>query len=153
MWFDLPLLGDTPRGVASGSATAWNAASLGFDTQWAADIQSLDQTYPGIDLVGVDINTLIQQIINTPGNDGLNLGATPPGGNPDNYLFSFDGLHPTSAADALIANFALTDFEASITPTNSVPEPTSLPLAFFGACLILVSAYRVKAGVRVRQNG
>ena len=82
LWFDLPLLGDTPRGVASGTAMAWNAASLAFDTQWAADIQSLDQTYPGIDLVGVDINTLIQQIISTPGNDGLNLGEHLPVGTP-----------------------------------------------------------------------
>jgi phospholipase/lecithinase/hemolysin len=148
LWFNLPLLGDTPSGIASGSAAALNAATVAFDAQWAADIQSLDHTYPGIDLVGVDINSLIGQILNTPGNDGFNLGATPPGGDPNNYLFSFDGFHPTSAADMLIANSALTDFEASLTPTNGVPEPTSLPLAVFGLCLILMAVYKTKRRIR-----
>lgn len=150
LWFNLPLLGDTPAGAASGSAAALNAASLAFDTQWAADIQSLDATYPGIDVVGVDLATLFQQILNTPGNYGFNVttpGMDVPGADPSDYLF-WDGMHPTSAGDALIASLAQSDFEASITPTSGVPEPASLPLALFGLCLVLIAAYKIKPRTR-----
>ncbi|HEX4810971.1 MAG TPA: SGNH/GDSL hydrolase family protein [Bryobacteraceae bacterium] len=146
LWFNLPLLGDTPAGVASGQAAALNTASIAFDTQWAADIQTLDKDYSGITLVGVDINALFQQILTTPGNDGFNVttpGIDVPGADPNNYLF-WDPLHPTSAADAFIADTALTDFDAAVTPASGVPEPSSAALALFGLGLALIIASSVK---------
>lgn len=123
LWFNLPLLGDTPRGKSLGVAesTALNLASLAFNAEWAQDIHALDQTDPGIVLVGVDIQALFNQIGNDPG------------------IFTFDGLHPTSAADAFIADLALNDFEAA------VPEPASAALALIGFCGLLAVAPKLKA--------
>lgn len=141
LWFNLPLLGNTPRGQASGESLALNAASLAFDTEWAHDIQTLDSTHPGIVLVGVNIETLFNSILSNPGQYGLNSGATPPGGDANDYLFSFDGLHPTSAGDALIADLAYSDFEAAIQPAGggTVPEPVSSALALLGMCGLLAA--------------
>jgi len=149
LWFNLPLLGNTPSGQASGDATALNAASTAFDAEWAKDIQTFDQTHPGIVLVGVDIEALFNNILNTPGHDGLNTGAEPMGADLNGYLFSWDGLHPTSDADSLIAATAFTDFEAAIQPSTSgtVPEPASAAFALLGSGALLV-AIRVRRPVR-----
>jgi outer membrane lipase/esterase len=140
LWFNLPLLGNTPRGEASGQSAALNTASAAFDGEWAKDIAALDNEFPGIVVVGVDIEMLFNNILNTPGHDGFNVGSTPPGANPNDYLFTFDGLHPTSAADALIADLALTDLQA-------VPEPAAAALALLGLCAFVASA-KLKAKYR-----
>lgn len=145
LWFNLPLLGNVPAGAAD--STALNAASAAFDAEWSKDIQNLDTTHPGIVLVGVDIETLFNNILNTPGHYGFNVGSTPPGGNPNDYLFSFDGFHPTSAADTLIADEAFTDFEAALPPTTgSTPEPASAGLAIFGLSGVLLAVMRKHRG-------
>jgi phospholipase/lecithinase/hemolysin len=144
LWFNLPLLGNVPAGA--GNSAALNAASSAFDTEWAKDLQTLHTTYPGIVLVGVDVETLFNTLLNTPGNLGFNPGATPPGANPNNYLFSFDGLHPTSAADTVIANLALTDLETALGPTAAVPEPANVALVALGlGASLLVWRRRRKA--------
>lgn len=145
LWLNLPLLGDTPRGQASGQATALNAASAAFDMQWGLDMQLLEQQYPGIVLVGVNVEGLVTDILANPSQYDINPGATPPGGNPNDYLFTFDGLHPTSEGDSLIADLALTDFEAAVTPApgSSVPEPASVALMSLGIFGLL--ALRLKA--------
>ncbi|HTW67055.1 MAG TPA: hypothetical protein VME17_20690, partial [Bryobacteraceae bacterium] len=133
-------------GQASGDAAALNAASGAFDAQWSTDLASLKTEFPGIVLVGVDIETLFNNILGNPSQYGLNPGATPPGGDPDNYLFTFDGLHPTTAGDALIADLALTDFEAATMPSGStVPEPTSTALALLGFSGLFVVIQKSKA--------
>jgi phospholipase/lecithinase/hemolysin len=139
LWFNLPLLGNTPRGQASGDAAALNAASTAFDTEWAMDVQNLDKTHPGIILVGVDIETLFNNILQNPGKYGItNTGSEPQGAALNGYLFSFDGLHPTSFADQFIADLALADFEAAVQPGGgTVPEPTSAALALLGIASVL----------------
>lgn len=138
LWFNLPLLGNTPAGQASGDSVALNAASALFNAEWAKDIQTLDTAHPGIVLVDVNIETLFNNILNDPSKYGLNPGSTPPGGDPNDYLFTFDGLHPTTEGDALIADLALTDFEAATMPSGStVPEPASSGLALLGMCGLL----------------
>jgi phospholipase/lecithinase/hemolysin len=137
LWFNLPLLGDTPRGQSLGpvAAGALNLASTTFDTDMAGDIKNLDQT--GIVVVRVDIETLFNDIVNVPGHDGFNLSPEPKGAALNGYLFSWDGLHPTSDADALIADLALTDFEA-------VPEPANAGLVLIGFCGLLAVARHLK---------
>src|SRR5581483_11517091 len=129
LWFNLPLLGEVPAGA--GDSAALNAASAAFNAEWQADITSLKASYPGIVLAGVDIGTLVSGLVNDPNHDGFQLGPEAPGADLNGYLFSWDGLHPTSDADSLIANLALTDFEAAIQPgtPTSVPEPASTALA------------------------
>lgn len=131
LWFNLPLLGNTPAGQASGDAAALNAASGAFDAEWAVDIQTLELKYPGITLVGVNIESLFNDILSNPGKYGLNPGSEPAGDALNGYLFSFDGFHPTSDADAVVSNTAFTDFENAIQPT-AVPEPVSSAFVLIG---------------------
>jgi phospholipase/lecithinase/hemolysin len=126
LWFNQPLLGDTPRGMASGQAAALNAASAAFDAQWSTDIASLETEFPGIVLVGVDIETLFNDIGDAPG------------------TFTFDGLHPTSAAHGLIADLAFNDFEAATTPSSNVPEPASVALMLIGVGCALATRLKTK---------
>lgn len=144
LWFNLPLLGNTPSGQASGDASALNAASAAFDAEWAKDIQNLDASHPGILLVGVNVEMLFNNILSNPAQYGLNPGAEPAGADLNGYLFSWDGLHPTSDADALIADLAYTDFEAALQPATSgtVPEPASTLLTMLGLGVLLIAAKR-----------
>lgn len=130
LWFNLPLLGNTPKFAGTGSAAGLNTASLAFNTEWSADIASLEKTFPGIVLVGVDVASLFSSL----------------GNNPD--LFTFDKLHPTSAADGLIANLAFNDFEAALgngtTGGGTVPEPATAALALIGVCAVAASKLKAK---------
>ncbi len=143
LWLNLPDLGNTPRGQASGQAAALNAASAAFDAQLATDSQTLDHEYPGIVLVDVNIETLFNDIIGDPGKYGFTGLVEPQGADLNGYAFSFDGLHPTSYADQFIADLALTDFQAAITPSSGVPEPANIALLLIG--LGALAAFRSKA--------
>lgn len=143
LWFNLPLLGDTPAGQASGHPSALNAASVAFDTQWSADLATLKHEFPGIVLVDVDIATLLNQIEGDPAAYHITGLVEPKGDALNGYAFSFDGLHPTSYADQFIADLAWTDFEAAITPSTTTPEPTTAALLLMGAAVF--AAARLKA--------
>ena len=74
-----------------------------------------------------------------------NTGSEPQGAALNGYLFSFDGLHPTSYADQFVADLALADFQAATTPSGStVPEPATTALAFIGFCGLLAFAPKLK---------
>lgn len=138
LWFNLPLLGNIP--VGAGNSASLNAASHGFDAIWAHDIVSLEHQFPGIVLVGVDIETALSAIQGDPGKYGItNLGSEPKGADLNGYLFSWDGLHPTSYADQFVADLAWADFEAAITPTTppgTVPEPATTALMLIGVAAL-----------------
>jgi len=145
LWFNEPLLGGTPLGRASGPAgvAALNAASKAFNAEWASDIAMLQAQ--GIMVTGVNIEQLFTQITTNPSQYGF-MNVTDPAGcqfaqslpgcatnNPNQFLF-WDGEHPTTAADAQIATFALNTLNGPAT----VPEPGSLGLALGGLGIGLV---------------
>lgn len=133
LWLNLPPLGDTPDGAASGQSAALNAASNAYDAEWSADIAALQSE--GIDVDGVNIAQLFNQITSDPSTFGFTDVTDPawcgPGGlstctgnNPNQFLY-WDGEHPTTAADAQIATLAFND-------ATSTPEPGTFFLLTFG---------------------
>ena len=149
LWLNLPLLGDTPDGIASGQSALLNAASLAFDAEWAADIAKLHASH--VDVIGVDIEQLFLAIQANPGafgftditdpawcgTGGLSSCAT---NDPNKFLF-WDGEHPTTAADSLIADLAFKDLTA-------VPEPSSLALVFGALCMAALTEVKRRRGIR-----
>jgi len=130
LWLNLPLLGDTPGLSGSPLSSAANSASLAFDAEWAADLASLDSS--GVNVIGVNVDALFTSIIANPSQYGFtdisHACAVTPGCNPNTFLY-WDSVHPTTEADALVANLAFQD----LSPT---PEPPSITLVAVGAIFV-----------------
>lgn len=116
---NLPDLGETPEFTGDAAATAYTNA---FNAALAATLPS------GATLF--DTDALFNSILNDPGAYGFNSNTTSyclenftalP--NCTGYLF-FDDIHPTTAADAILAN----SFAAAVNPVAATPEPSSLLL-------------------------
>lgn len=147
LWFNLPPLGDTPAARATGplGTVLANQAASAFNDQMADDVTSLEQTLNGITIVTVDTHAAFELIEGDPHAFGFTNITDPAQGqnvDPNTYLF-WDDLHPTTAADALIAELAARD-AASILPT-STPEPASWGLLLLGFCGVGFSLWRTSA--------
>ncbi len=132
LWVNLPPLGSTPDGMAAGPAGMLLAdtASVIFNTEESADIASLKSM--NINVIDVDVYTLFGDIQDHPPRYNLFDIVDPAqgtSGNPNTYLF-WDGQHPTTAGDALVADLAANDL---------APEPASVGLALIGFCGLLAT--------------
>jgi phospholipase/lecithinase/hemolysin len=136
LWLNLPNLGENPALNGSLAGAAANLASQAFDQEWAAQVANLDTL--GINVIGVDIDTLFNDILANPAAFGfsnvVNACNATPGCNPNTFLY-WDGLHPTTYADSLVANLAFQDaFGAPVV----TPEPPTVTLLALGAAGLLV---------------
>jgi phospholipase/lecithinase/hemolysin len=114
---NLPELGSTPEFNGDAAAIAYSAS---FDATLAATLPSGAMLF--------DTDALFNSILSTPGAYGFTNTTTPcisAAANPSctGYLF-FDDIHPTTAADTILAQ----DFAAAVEPAATTPEPSSLLL-------------------------
>jgi outer membrane lipase/esterase len=151
MWFDMPPLGDTPTAINQGPlfVAGGNAASAAFNFEWQSDIAKLAGM--GIDVIGVDTASIFNHITADFGS-GCTVGASDPycfanitngaqglAVDPNTYLF-WDGEHPTTAGQALIADLAYSDISSSL--AVATPEPASVVLSLLGIAGIAFLSFR-----------
>ncbi|MEB3179128.1 MAG: SGNH/GDSL hydrolase family protein [Nostocaceae cyanobacterium] len=141
---NLPDLGQLPgtRGNETVS-TLLDLLTVGHNAGLADTLNTLGRQ-PGINITGLDVNSLLRRAVTNPGEFGftnvtdacLNLTAQTLCSNPNEFLF-WDNLHPTTQGHSLIAQAALSSLRSS----TSVPEPSTavgmLALAGLGAAGVL----------------
>ncbi len=122
LWLNLPPLGEIPYindnsdwFVQALGKGVGDSAALIFNDEMAVDVPPLEETY-GIDIIVVNTNSLFNSIVASPGTYGFvnvkDAGWCGPDGvptctldNPNGFLF-WDELHPTTAANQVLAQFA-----------------------------------------------
>ena len=123
---NMPDLGDTPLGLASGDPAGLTALSAGFNQGLDSALATLRNMF-GLDIREFDTFSLLDQVVANPGAFGF-TNVTDPCvlegtvcQDPSQYLF-WDEVHPTAAAHQVLADaFAAT-----------VPEPGTIALLGVG---------------------
>lgn len=136
LWFDMPDLADTPVAAAGGSSVQafLQTAAQDFNAGWSSTLAAFKNN--GVDIDGVDVYTLMQNVVADPTAYGLTYASTPVQGllgvDPNQYLF-WASEHPTTVGDALIATAAIA----------ALPEPSYLPIIGV-ALLALIPRKRIR---------
>ena len=147
---NLPDLGLVPLVSAQGPLVSSAVSTLvqAHDTLLAQSLATLaPQLAPqGVTLIAFDVNAVFNGVISNPAPYGFtnvsdpclvntplffNAGAVSVCSDPNQYLF-WDSLHPTTAADQIVADAAFKTINVS---TSAVPEPPTT------AGLVLVGAF------------
>jgi len=128
---NMPDLGLTPFGATSGDPGELTTVSEVFNADLTSALATLRSEFPAADIRDFDTFDFLQQVVNNPAAYGFTDVTDPcffvfegtPNlcQNPGEYLF-WDGVHPTAAADAILAaQFA-----------ETVPEPGTIALVGVG---------------------
>jgi phospholipase/lecithinase/hemolysin len=134
--FNLPNLGELPGDQTSGlNTTTLSQSTSEFNLGLAETVSTLSSQNPNLNIIPVDIYSLFNQASSLGFTNVTEPCLSSPDCDPATFLF-WDGFHPTTAAQKVIADTALADIEA-----KSVPEPSVnlgiLALGAFGAVGVL----------------
>lgn len=134
----VPDLGRVPAGPRTGQAAAFTAVSGALDSAYLALVPQLSAA-TGADVFGLNQGGYVDQLVANPAAFGLSNSTDPcvtgtaPNlvvcANPSQYVF-WDTLHPTTAANRIIASLVTAEITANISTT--VPEPASVALLLAG---------------------
>jgi len=152
VWVNMSALGGTPAAQTGGpvAVALANAASVAFNTEEAAQILNLEQSL-NVVIVDVDVFSLSSQIAANPGafgfTDATHSAQGLNGVNPNQFVY-WDSIHPTTAADALVADLAFADI--------ATPEPLSAALVLLGLGSVIAARFRFakpRSGGSLRRDG
>lgn len=130
LWVNLPPVGDVPENVNTAKQAPLDAASVIYNTAWAAAITQLTTQFPGITIAAYDSYSGTQSIEENPGYYGfVNTTGSAQGQasvNPNTYVY-WDVLHPTTAGHQTIAEGALAALAGAF---ENTPYPGAVVNAF-----------------------
>jgi outer membrane lipase/esterase len=143
MVFNLPDVGKTPFGVASGQGASITALSNLYNSTLNAGLDALH-----VDVIRLNAFALIDEVVANPGAFGFTNASTPACTTPSslictpatlvapnaaqNYVFA-DGVHPTTGAHQVIADYAISVLEAPAKAGLLAEAPLQVEQANFRA--------------------